>query len=117
MPKVPTESKTPKKGDKSTINSSIKKGTPAGNKQRTLLSFFTPKPDSFTPKLVSKSNGTIAEEGSTSEVVHSTPAPSSDPIGPSSPANGEETPTNKYIRRKGNSYPVENKVSVTDYRL
>lgn len=103
MPKArPAESKTPKKGDRPTT-SSTKKGTPAGNKQRTLFSFFTPKPDSLTPRLVSKSNGDIVEDF-TPGVVCSTPVPSSDPIGPSSPASGEETPTNKQRGRKGNSY-------------
>lgn len=100
MPKAPIESKTPKKSDRSATNNATK-GTPAGNKQRTLLSFFTPKPDSFTPK------SAIREEGSTPKVVRSTPVPSSDPIGPSSPADGEETPTTKYRGRKGSTYNCE----------
>ncbi|KAH0610345.1 uncharacterized protein H6S33_011872 [Morchella sextelata] len=86
MRKANTERKTPKKGD------TAKKAPPSsGKQQRTLLSFFTPKADSSSPKKEAQSSIGNDVEMTIEEDV--TPMAISPTKGPS--PSGEETTTRK----------------------
>lgn len=104
MRKANAERKTPKKGD------TAKKAPPSsGKQQRTLLSFFTPKADSFSPKKEAQSSIGNDVEMTIEEDV--TPKAISPTKGPS--PSGEETTTRK---RKGKLYLKKNSRYAAHYQ-